>query len=105
MMKDVGGCYGARALKWTSAKAPKCHIQQPTLNFQRVRMKGEIFANGKRCEVELPCTVEEFLAGRGLKPTQVVVELNGEALERGRFGEIDLKEGDRLEVVLPVAGG
>jgi thiamine biosynthesis protein ThiS len=68
-------------------------------------MKGEIFANGKRYEVELPCTVEMFLAGRGLKATQVVVELNGEALERGRFGEIKLKAGDKLEVVLPVAGG
>jgi thiamine biosynthesis protein ThiS len=68
-------------------------------------MKGEIIANGKSCEVKLPCTLAEFLTERGLKPTQVVVELNGEALERGRFGEIRLKDGDRLEVVLPVAGG
>ncbi len=65
----------------------------------------KIVANGKAVVVESPCTVAAFLAGRGLKPTQVVVELNDEALERGRFDEIHLKEGDKLEVVLPVAGG
>jgi thiamine biosynthesis protein ThiS len=40
-----------------------------------------------------------------LKPTQVVVEYNGEALLRDQFEQVQLREGDRLEVVLPVAGG
>src|SRR5438093_131547 len=79
----------------------------PTFNVQRsmikrVGMKATIQANGKGTEVTLPCTVAEFLAGRGLKATQVVVEYNGEALLRERFGLVQLKDGDRLEVVLPV---
>jgi thiamine biosynthesis protein ThiS len=75
-------------------------------------MKGEgvnntasIVANGKPLEIALPCSVTDFLAERNLKPTQVVVEYNGEALLRDQFEQVQLREGDRLEVVLPVAGG
>jgi len=64
-----------------------------------------IFANGKEEQVQLPCSVADFLASRGWKTTQVVVERNGNVLGREELGDIPLKSGDRLEVIVPVAGG
>ena len=42
---------------------------------------------------------------RSLDPRFVVAELNGEPLVRGRYDEVRLAEGDRLELVRAVAGG
>jgi thiamine biosynthesis protein ThiS len=71
-------------------------------------MKSEcakIVANGRVESVGLPCTVWDFVLSRGWKPTQVVVEVNGKVLARSEFAGAQLKEGDRLEVIVPVAGG
>jgi sulfur carrier protein len=63
-----------------------------------------VTANGREVHLEGGTTVEGFLRARGLDPGFVIVERNGEALERGRYGDT-LAEGDRLEVVGAVAGG
>lgn len=62
-------------------------------------------ANGIRVPVQLPCTLETFLLGRGLLPRSVVVEHNGEAVAPSEFPVRLLAEGDRLEIVRIVAGG
>jgi thiamine biosynthesis protein ThiS len=41
----------------------------------------------------------------GLVPERVVVEHNGAALRRDRFGSTVLREGDRLEIAQMVGGG
>ena len=64
-----------------------------------------VIANGKPYEVETGTTVAGFIRLRGFDPRYVVVEHNGEALERARYEEIRLQEGDRLELVRAVAGG
>jgi sulfur carrier protein len=64
-----------------------------------------IRANGEDKRVKLPCTLPEFLASCGWKPTQVVVERNGSVLPRNRLAEVQLQAGDQLEVIVPVAGG
>jgi thiamine biosynthesis protein ThiS len=64
-----------------------------------------IVANGENRHIELPCTMEKFLGLSGWRPTQVVVEHNGSVVARGTLGDIQLKDGDRLEVIVPVAGG
>ena len=64
-----------------------------------------IVANGKPYEVPAGTTVDTFIRERGLDPRFVVVEHNGEALERARYGEIELEDRDRLELVRAVAGG
>lgn len=46
-----------------------------------------------------------FIQQRGLDPRYVVVERNGEPLERARYDRILLADGDRLELVRAVAGG
>jgi len=71
-------------------------------------MKSEetsIMANGQRREVNLPCSVADFLGSCGWKATQVVVEHNGNVLGRGELSQIMLGDGDRLEIIIPVAGG
>jgi len=64
-----------------------------------------IVANGKPREVRDGATIVDFLSELGWKPAWVVVELNGEPIERSRLGDHRLAEGDRLEVVRAVAGG
>jgi len=63
-----------------------------------------VTANGRPYEVGDETTVDGFIRLRGLNPQLVVVELNGEALERARYGT-ELSDGDRLELVRAVAGG
>jgi sulfur carrier protein len=64
-----------------------------------------VLANGKSYEVNADTTVATFIRERDLDPRFVVVEWNGEPLERARYGEVRLSEGDRLELVRAVAGG
>ena len=64
-----------------------------------------IVANGKPYEVGAGTTVEAFIRSRGLEPQYVLVERNGEPLERARYGSVELAERDRLELVRAVAGG
>jgi sulfur carrier protein len=64
-----------------------------------------ITANGERFDLPDAQTVAEFVRGRGLDPRYVVVERNGEALERSRYDAVTLEDGDRIELVRAVAGG
>lgn len=64
-----------------------------------------IVANGKARALRDGATIADFLAQLGWKPEWVVVEHNGEPLGRPRYGEVVLREGDRVEVVRAVAGG
>ena len=66
---------------------------------------NRVVANGKPFEVEPGTTVADFVRARDLDPRFVVVERNGEPLERARYAEVTLEEGDRLELVRAVAGG
>jgi thiamine biosynthesis protein ThiS len=64
-----------------------------------------ITANGKPFDLEPDLSVAAFIRSRDLDPGLVVVELNGEPLERSRYDEVILADGDRLELVRAVAGG
>jgi len=73
-----------------------------------VRREGEtirVIANGKSRDAGEGLTVADFILSLGSDPRYVVVELNGEALPRDRFGEMRLAQDDRIEVVRAVAGG
>jgi sulfur carrier protein len=64
-----------------------------------------VVANGKPYETDPDTTVASFIRSRDLDPRFVVVERNGEPLERERYDSVRLAEGDRLELVRAVAGG
>ena len=67
--------------------------------------RASIVANGQRQEVNLPCSVADFVQGCGWKTTQVVVEHNGNVVGREELGRVMLKAGDQVEIIVPVAGG
>ncbi|HZA26069.1 MAG TPA: sulfur carrier protein ThiS [Actinomycetota bacterium] len=66
---------------------------------------ASITANGKSFDLEDGLSVADFIRWRGLDPRHVVVERNGEPLERRLYEEVRLADGDRLELVRAVAGG
>jgi thiamine biosynthesis protein ThiS len=64
-----------------------------------------VVVNGKPVALEPPATVSGLLGELGLDGPYALVERNGEPVERERYGETALEEGDRLVVARPVAGG
>ena len=64
-----------------------------------------VVANGREFDLDRRVTLAEFIRMRDLDPRYVVVERNGEPVERRRYDEVRLAEGDRLELVRAVAGG
>ena len=50
-------------------------------------------------------TVESLLDRLGLAARYALVERNGEPVERARYDQTELEDGDSLVVARPVAGG
>lgn len=65
----------------------------------------EVVVNGDPVEVADGATVLDLLEQLGLGPKWVVVERNGEPVERRNNAVTTLAAGDRLELVRAVAGG
>jgi thiamine biosynthesis protein ThiS len=61
--------------------------------------------NGKSRDVARGLTVRGLLESLDLHPGMVVVELNREILERDRYGDTPVSEGDTIELVHFVGGG
>ena len=68
-------------------------------------MDNRVTVNGREMPIDLPSTLEMFLATQNLPPRSVVVELNGEAVAASEIAARALHPSDRLEVVRVVAGG
>jgi sulfur carrier protein len=64
-----------------------------------------ILLNGSSRDVGDGSTVAELIESLGLSARRVVVERNGEPVERSRFTDIVVEPGDVLEVVRAVQGG
>ncbi len=64
-----------------------------------------VTANGESVEVPGGATVDDLLGMLGLGGRWVLVERNGEPVERRHLATTELAEGDRLELVRAVAGG
>lgn len=65
----------------------------------------KLVVNGKAAEFEKTLSIADLLDHYRLKRDQVVVELNLAVPEKGRYAEVMLKEGDRLEIVKFMGGG
>ena len=64
-----------------------------------------LMVNGEPRTVTPGLTVRGLLESLDLAPATVVVEKNLEILDRARYDEVVLGEGDRLELVHFVGGG
>jgi sulfur carrier protein len=66
---------------------------------------ANVSVNGRDQAVEAGETVAGLLERLGLGAGYALVERNGEPVQRGRYAEVRLEDGDRLVVARPVAGG
>jgi sulfur carrier protein len=64
-----------------------------------------LVVNGDETEVADGATVLDLLTQLGLGPKWVIVERNGEPVERRDVKHTSLADGDRIELVRAVAGG
>lgn len=64
-----------------------------------------VTVNGRPRLVASDATVATLLEQLGVGPQYALVERNGEPLERARYADTCLEEGDALVVARPVAGG
>jgi sulfur carrier protein len=63
-----------------------------------------ILVNGKLEDLEGPVTIAQFLAQKGVKGN-AVVERNLIIVKRDTYDQVELQDGDQLEVVQAMAGG
>ena len=66
-------------------------------------MNAEV--NGADRQIAEGSTLADLVAELGYGNRMVVIERNGEPVERARFGEIVVEDGDVIEIVRAVAGG
>jgi len=64
-----------------------------------------INVNGEARECGPGLTIAQLLAELGLHPRMVVVEHNREILDRGKYTDVEVRDGDVLELVHFVGGG
>jgi thiamine biosynthesis protein ThiS len=74
-----------------------------TLSTETNRMRVKV--NGENRDIEQDADVQTLLKHLGLQPSATVVERNGDILDRDRFEDTKLAEGDVLELVRLVGGG
>jgi thiamine biosynthesis protein ThiS len=61
--------------------------------------------NGESKEVAEAATLAALIESLGMKADRVAVELNGDIIQRGKWAETPVRDGDKLEVVHFVGGG
>ena len=61
--------------------------------------------NGDKTIIEGNISIGGLLRERGIAPSSVAVEHNGHVLERDRYDETALTDGDTVEIVRFMGGG
>ncbi|MGD8288029.1 MAG: sulfur carrier protein ThiS [Gemmatimonadota bacterium] len=61
--------------------------------------------NGKERELDAGHTLTSLLESLDLHPGMIVVELNRDIVDRDRYGEVGVSDGDTIELVHFVGGG
>ena len=65
----------------------------------------QVQVNGKEREVKSGLSVHQLVEFFDLNPLLIVVELNREILSRDQFKDVQVSEGDAVELVHFVGGG
>jgi thiamine biosynthesis protein ThiS len=64
-----------------------------------------VHVNGEERDVPEGASLLKLLESLGVERTRIAVELNTEIVRRARHAEVQLKEGDHVEIVTFVGGG
>jgi len=67
-------------------------------------MSLNVTINGQSRSVQ-PGSVRELLTALGMDPAKIAVERNLQIVPRSQYGEVQLRDGDRLEIVHFIGGG
>ena len=65
----------------------------------------DLIVNGVQQRIDSHFNLADLLAKMELVGQRIAVERNGEIIPRSRYGETELANGDRLEIVVAVGGG
>ncbi len=65
----------------------------------------QIQLNGEPLEVADRLTAADLLAQLRLQGQRLAMEVNEEIVPRSRYAELELKPGDRVEIVRAIGGG
>ena len=65
----------------------------------------QVQVNGKEREVQSGLSVHQLVESFDLDPKLIVVELNRDILSRDQFDDVQISEGDAVELVHFVGGG
>lgn len=65
----------------------------------------DVRLNGQQHLLDDGATLSDLVSLLKLDRDWIAVELNQEVIPRARWGEVSLKEGDKIEVVQLVGGG
>lgn len=65
----------------------------------------ELRINGRAVQLDGPTPLLDYVAGLGVSPQAIAVEVNGEILQRDGYGGCTLRDGDAVEIVRMVGGG
>jgi thiazole synthase len=68
-------------------------------------MSVEITLNGETRRLDAPTSVRGLLEGLGLDPAKIAVERNLEIVPRSTYDQVQVRDGDRLEIVHFIGGG
>lgn len=66
-------------------------------------MKFEL--NGEVQEIDRPLNVSGLLEQYDLLRRRVAIAINTRVIPRSRFGEVEIREGDHVDVIQAVGGG
>ena len=64
-----------------------------------------IYLNGKKEEIEDDMSISRLLERKKIRPEVVTVELNGHIIDREKFTDTLLDEGEEVEFVYYMGGG
>jgi thiamine biosynthesis protein ThiS len=65
----------------------------------------EIIVNGEKRVLDARLTLAELVQQLGLTPARIALELNREVVRRAAWQDIQIGDGDSLEIVHFVGGG
>jgi sulfur carrier protein len=65
----------------------------------------EIFINGQAQHCASGCTLAELIVQLGLTGKRLAIERNQSLVPRSQHAQVELQEGDHLEIVIAVGGG
>jgi sulfur carrier protein len=65
----------------------------------------DLVINGESRQFPFPLSLAQLMDCLSMAGKRIAIEKNGEIVPRSEYGETQLRDGDRLEIVVAVGGG